>query len=57
MDAIAETFFGLQLDSQKNPDDPFVKNAKEVLRTSAFSFRFLIGCETVQIFQKLKSSK
>lgn len=43
MDVIAATFFGLQLDSQKNPDDPFVKNAKEVLRTSAFSFRFIIG--------------
>ena len=28
MDGIAKCAFGLQVDSQNNPDDPFVKNAK-----------------------------
>lgn len=31
MDGIAKCAFGLQVDSQNNPDDPFVKHAKRVM--------------------------
>ncbi|PIK50574.1 putative cytochrome P450 3A24 [Apostichopus japonicus] len=41
MDVIASTFFGLKVDSQKNPDDPFVKHARKCFETSLFSFRLL----------------
>lgn len=42
MDVVASTFFGLKVDSQKNPDDPFVKHAKQCFEASIFSFRILI---------------
>ena len=34
MDVIARCGFGLKLDSQKNKDDPFVKNAKKLFNFS-----------------------
>lgn len=41
MDVIASTFFGLKVNSQKNPNDPFVKNAKKCFEGSFFSIRLL----------------
>ncbi len=37
MDVIARCGFGLKLDSQKNKDDPFVKNAKKLFNFSTTS--------------------
>lgn len=34
MDVIASTAFGIQVDSQQNPDDPILINAAEVMGTS-----------------------
>ncbi|XP_071504349.1 cytochrome P450 3A13-like [Diadema antillarum] len=43
MDGIARCAFGLEVNSQKNPDDPFVKNAKEFTNFSVFSPVFLLS--------------
>lgn len=42
MDVIASTFFGLKIDSHKNPNDPFVKHAKAVFDLSVFNPRVLL---------------
>lgn len=34
MDAIASTAFGIDIDSQKQPDDPFVKNIDLIFKFS-----------------------
>ena len=36
MDVIASTGFGIQVDSQENPDSPVVKNAKKVFDVEFF---------------------
>ncbi|KAL3842942.1 hypothetical protein ACJMK2_020915 [Sinanodonta woodiana] len=43
MDAICCTGFGLQVDSQSNPDDPFIKNAKKALNISVGNVKFLLA--------------
>ncbi|KAJ8019999.1 Cytochrome P450 3A24 [Holothuria leucospilota] len=56
MDVVATTFFGMQIDSQKNPDDPFVKHAKEAFNFGIFSVKcmliFFVPCMR-KIFQLL----
>ncbi|XP_045213917.2 cytochrome P450 3A29-like [Mercenaria mercenaria] len=37
MDAIASTAFGIDIDSQKQPDDPFVKNLDRIFMIGAFA--------------------
>ena len=37
MDGIAKCAFGLQVDSQNNANDPFVKNAREIVGGEIFS--------------------
>ena len=36
MDVIASTGFGIQVDSQENPDSPLVKNAQKVFGVDFF---------------------
>jgi hypothetical protein len=36
MDVIISTTFGVNIDSLNNPEDPFVENAKKVLRFDYF---------------------
>ena len=36
MDVIASTGFGIQVDSQENPDSPLVKNARKVFAADFF---------------------
>ncbi|KAL3842943.1 hypothetical protein ACJMK2_020916 [Sinanodonta woodiana] len=43
MDAICCTGFGLQIDSQSNPDDPFIQNAKKALNISVGNVKFLLA--------------
>ncbi|KAK3587372.1 hypothetical protein CHS0354_028744 [Potamilus streckersoni] len=43
MDAICCTGFGLQVESQSNPDDPFIKNAKKALNISVGNLKFLLA--------------
>ncbi|KAJ8045318.1 Cytochrome P450 3A24 [Holothuria leucospilota] len=42
MDIIAATFFGLKIDSHKNPNDPFVKHAQDAFSITLFSPRVLL---------------
>ena len=37
MDVIASTGFGIQVDSQENPDSPLVKNARKVFNVDYFT--------------------
>ncbi|KAL3842938.1 hypothetical protein ACJMK2_020911, partial [Sinanodonta woodiana] len=43
MNTICSTGFGLQVDSQSNPDDPFVKNAKKALNINFGNVKFLLA--------------
>ncbi|KAL3842945.1 hypothetical protein ACJMK2_020918 [Sinanodonta woodiana] len=43
MDAICSTGFGLQVESQSNPDDPFVKNAKKALNRRSVDVMIFIA--------------
>ena len=45
MDVIAKCGFGLDLDSQKNEDDPFVRHARKVFAVSLSNPAILIGGE------------
>ena len=36
MDVIASTGFGINIDSQKHPDSPLVKNARKVMEADFF---------------------
>lgn len=42
LDVIASTMFGLQLNSQDDPDNPFVRHAKKAFDISLFSINMLI---------------
>eukprot|EP00057_Strongylocentrotus_purpuratus_P031817 XP_785761.3 PREDICTED: cytochrome P450 3A56 [Strongylocentrotus purpuratus] len=42
MDGIAKCGFGIQVDSQNDPSDPFVTNAKDLMKNT-FSLKFLIA--------------
>lgn len=44
MDVIASTAFGIEVNSNKNPNDPFVKNASKFLTTEITSWKLLIMC-------------
>ena len=51
MDTISSTAFGISINSQKFPDNPFVKNAKEFFAKD-FSFIFpLLGKTIVEAFR------
>lgn len=39
MDVIASTAFGIQVDSQKNPDDPTLDYAKEIMGSKRYKSR------------------
>ncbi|XP_071823155.1 cytochrome P450 3A24-like [Apostichopus japonicus] len=41
MEVVASVFFGIQVDSQGNPDDPFVKNAKDSF--NFFNLKLILG--------------
>lgn len=43
MDVIASTGFGLQLDTQKNPDDPFLKHAFAFRDSKSIAFMIVFG--------------
>ncbi|KAJ8019995.1 Cytochrome P450 3A11 [Holothuria leucospilota] len=43
MDVVASTFFGLEVDSQKNPDDPFVKYAKSAFDIGLWNVKLLLA--------------
>lgn len=45
MDAIARCGFGIQVDSQKDKDDPFTKNAKKAIDISLLNPALLISGE------------
>ncbi|KAJ8303858.1 hypothetical protein KUTeg_017441 [Tegillarca granosa] len=46
MDNIASTAFGLEIDSQKNPNDPFVKHAKMLFSWTFADFVMILVCLT-----------
>jgi len=50
MDVIASTAFGIEVDSQENPNDPFVKNAKKMMETSFSSPVVGLYCKKKQVF-------
>ncbi|XP_060066281.1 cytochrome P450 3A2-like [Ylistrum balloti] len=50
IDVISSTAFGIHVDSQSNPDDPFVKHVKKLLDTSPASLSFLL----ISLFPALK---
>ena len=41
MDVIARTAFGLDIDSQRDPDNPFVRHARKVFEASQINLRLL----------------
>ncbi|PIK39987.1 putative cytochrome P450 3A24 [Apostichopus japonicus] len=43
LDVVANTFFGMQIDSQRNPNDPFVKMAKEAFSISIYNPKVLLS--------------
>ncbi|XP_071504347.1 cytochrome P450 3A24-like [Diadema antillarum] len=43
MDGIARCAFGLEVDSQNNPDDPFVTNAKEIVGGSLINPKLILA--------------
>ncbi|PIK59159.1 putative cytochrome P450 3A56 [Apostichopus japonicus] len=43
MEVVASVFFGIQVDSQGNPDDPFVKHAKDAFSFSIYSLKLILG--------------
>lgn len=45
MDVIAATAFGIKLDTQTTPDDPFIKNARKFFDANIFSPAFIILCK------------
>lgn len=45
MDIIASTAFGIEVDSQSNPDDQFVKNAREAMDFSMTSPMLILACK------------
>ncbi|KAJ8304297.1 hypothetical protein KUTeg_017880 [Tegillarca granosa] len=46
MDNIASTAFGLEIDSQKNPNDPFVKHAKMLFSWTFADFVMILVCDS-----------
>lgn len=45
MDCIAKGGFGLQVDSQEDPNDPFVNHAKAIINMNLLNPRVIIACE------------
>ncbi|XP_071822490.1 cytochrome P450 3A24-like [Apostichopus japonicus] len=43
LEVVASVFFGLQIDSQSNPDNPFVKNAQKMFNVNLFNLKILLG--------------
>lgn len=43
LDAVASAFFGMQIDSQKDPNNPFVKYAKEAFDMGLTNPKLVIG--------------
>ena len=44
MDVIASVFFGMKIDSQNNPDNPFVKHAKRAFVQSFWNPLLIVVC-------------
>ncbi|XP_029651601.1 cytochrome P450 3A14 [Octopus sinensis] len=57
MDVIATTAFGVEVNSQKNPDNPFVKNATYLVRRNRFASVFVIGFLSRKFFKFLLFTK
>ena len=52
MDVICSTSFGIEVDSQRNPDNPFIKHSKEFLDVEvAGNPLFLVSCEFVLLYR------
>ena len=49
MDVIANTAFGLKIDSQKDKNNQFVKMAKKIFEFSIFNPIFIVACEYTYI--------
>ena len=47
MDVIALTAFGLKLDAQKDPNNPFVVEASKVFAFSLFNLGIMLACEYI----------
>ena len=45
MDVIAATGFGIEVDSQKNPNHPFVVHAKKLFKANILQYLIGITCE------------
>jgi cytochrome P450 family 3 subfamily A len=45
MDVICSTGFGMDVDSQSNPDDPFVVNATKAMTANLVGPRILLACK------------
>lgn len=56
MDVIASTSFGIEVDSQNDPNNPFVKNAMKTIRTDRFRFIFLLSFICNPLFKLFVSS-
>ena len=54
MDAIAKCGFGLDVDSQQNKDDPFVRNAKKAFDFGLFKPAFILVGELMPCFVSLQ---
>ena len=45
MDVIASTAFGIEVNSQKTPENPLVKHARAIIRTDLLRSFFVLFCE------------
>jgi len=46
MDAIASTAFGIEVDSQSTPDDPFVSNIDHIFKPGKWrKFVMILACK------------
>ncbi|GAB1609544.1 cytochrome P450 3A14-like [Argonauta hians] len=57
MDVIATTGFGVKVDSQRNPGNLFVKNARDLIHLDRFSSYFVVAFFSRKLFRVLMKTK